>query len=117
MLELPAPAHLITAESVTEGKPDPTCYRLGRERLGLDDPGRRVLVLEDSPAGIRAGKAAGCSVLAVVTTHTAEQVLSAGPDWVVKDLASLRLLPAADGKGPVTLEIRDALRVVPETGA
>jgi glycerol 3-phosphatase-1 len=67
-------------------------------------------VLEDSPAGIRAGKAAGCKVLAVVTSHTVEQVLSAGPDWVVRDLASVRLVQAAGGEDRrVTLEIRDAL--------
>jgi glycerol 3-phosphatase-1 len=68
-----------------------------------------VLVLEDSPAGIRAGKAAGCKVLAVVTSHTAEQVLSAEPDWVVRDLASVRLVQADSGR--VTLEIRDGLGV------
>ncbi|KAK4110513.1 HAD-like protein [Canariomyces notabilis] len=114
VLNLPAPEHLITAESVANGKPDPACYRLGRERLRVDGPDKRVLVLEDSPAGIRAGKAAGCQVLAVVTSHTAEQVLAAGPDWVVRDLASVRLLRVEEGGGPVTLEVRDALVVRPQ---
>lgn len=68
-----------------------------------------MLVLEDSPAGIRAGKAAGCRVLAVVTSHTAEQVLAAEPDWVVRDLASLRLVRVEGGR--VVLEVRDALVV------
>ena len=81
---------------------------MGRERLHLESDGHNVLVLEDSPAGILAGKAAGCKVLAVVTSHTVEQVVSAGPDWVVKDLASVKLL-RAEGDGRVTLEIRDAL--------
>ena len=66
-----------------------------------------MLVLEDSPAGIRAGKDAGCKVLAVVTSHTVEQVLSAEPDWVVRDLASVRLVEVEGGR--VVLEIRDAL--------
>ncbi|KAK0618544.1 HAD-like protein [Bombardia bombarda] len=109
VLNLPAPEHLITAESVENGKPDPACYLLGRDRLGLSDAGRQILVLEDSPAGIRAGKAAGCKVLGLVTSHTAEQVLSAEPDWVVRDLASVRLVQTADGKGGVTLEIKDGL--------
>ncbi len=109
MLSLPTPEGLVTAESVTNGKPDPACYVLGRERLGLAGADKRVLVLEDSPAGIRAGKAAGCRVLAVVTSHTAEQVLAAEPDWVVRDLASVAVV-AADG-GRVVLEIRDALVV------
>lgn len=68
-------------------------------------------MLEDSPAGIRAGKAAGCRVLAVVTSHTAEQVLAAGPDWVVRDLSSVRLVSVDGEKGTVTLEVRDALVV------
>ncbi|KAL2128789.1 hypothetical protein VTI74DRAFT_8665 [Chaetomium olivicolor] len=107
ILSLPTPEYLVTAESVANGKPDPACYLLGRERLGLQGADKHVLVLEDSPAGIRAGKEAGCKVLAVVTSHTVEQVLSAEPDWVVRDLASVRLVQADGGR--VTLEIRDAL--------
>ena len=106
-LKLPKPEHLITAESVANGKPDPACYRLGRERLGLTDEQNQVLVLEDSPAGIRSGKAAGCKVLGVVTSHTAEQVLGAEPDWIVKDLDSVRVVGYEGGK--VTLEIRNGL--------
>jgi glycerol 3-phosphatase-1 len=33
VLQLPSPPHLVTAESVANGKPDPACYQLGRERL------------------------------------------------------------------------------------
>ncbi len=106
-LKLPHPEHLVTAESVEHGKPDPACYLLGKERLGLG-PEANVLVLEDSPAGIAAGKAAGCKVLGLVTSHTAEQVLGAGPDWVVRDLASVSFVESADGKG-VMLEFRDGL--------
>ena len=109
VLSLPTPQHIVTAESVTNGKPDPACYALGRERLGLAGADKRVLVFEDSPAGIIAGKEAGCKVLAVVTSHTAEQVLSAKPDWVVRDLASVRLVRAEGGE--VVLEVRDALVV------
>ncbi|AEO54133.1 hypothetical protein MYCTH_2296323 [Thermothelomyces thermophilus ATCC 42464] len=112
VLNLPTPPHLVTAESVAVGKPDPACYRLGRERLGISGAEKQVLVLEDSPAGIRAGKAAGCKVLAVVTSHTVEQVLGAEPDWVVRDLSSLRLVSVEGGR--VTLEIRDALLVKTE---
>lgn len=140
-LALPHPEVLVTAESVENGKPDPTCYNLGRSRLGLDgDSGEaesssskvggrdgrgtgkgkgkgkgEILVLEDSPAGIRAGKAAGCRVLGLVTSHTAEQVVAAGPDWVVRDLRSVRLVGsqagggAAGGRAVVTLQISDAL--------
>ncbi|TQN72243.1 Glycerol-1-phosphate phosphohydrolase 1, partial [Colletotrichum shisoi] len=107
VLQLPQPEHLVTAESVENGKPDPTCYLIGREKLGLQDPSKQILVLEDSPAGIRAGKAAGCKVLGLVTSHTVEQVVSAEPDWVVRDLDSVRVVESRDGV--VTLEFSNAL--------
>lgn len=109
VLRLPTPPDnlLITAESVENGKPDPSCYLLGRERLSVHGEGKKVLVLEDSPAGIRSGKEAGCFVLGVVTSHTLEQVANAGADWVVRDLESVKLVESSAGKG-VTLEIRDA---------
>jgi glycerol 3-phosphatase-1 len=106
-LSLPHPEHLVTAESVENGKPDPTCYLLGREKLGLQDVASQILVLEDSPAGIKAGKDAGCRVIGLVTSHTVEQVASAKPDWIVQDLASVKLLGFKDGKA--TLEIANAI--------
>ncbi len=107
-LALPTPEHLVTAESVADGKPDPSCYLLGLDRLGHGrDRAAGVLVIEDSPAGIRAGKAAGAKVLGLVTSHTAEQVLGAEPDWIVKDLDSVRLVESTGGT--VTLQFSNAL--------
>ncbi|KID76822.1 Glycerol-1-phosphate phosphohydrolase 2 [Metarhizium brunneum] len=106
-LKLAIPEHLVTAESVQNGKPDPACYRLGLEKLGLQDRPRQVLVLEDAPAGIKAGKAAGCKVIGLVTSHTVEQVVAAEPDWVVQDLESVRVVGREGGK--VTIEISNAL--------
>ncbi|KAJ4170430.1 DL-glycerol-3-phosphatase [Fusarium falciforme] len=109
--DLPTPPsdRLVTAESVEVGKPDPACYRLGRERLDLQREDAEVLVLEDSPAGIRAGKAAGCKVLGLVTSHTVEQVVAAEPDWVVQDLSSVKVLRTEGGR--VTIEVSNALRL------
>lgn len=95
-LSLPDPDVLVTAESVQEGKPDPSCFLKGREELGLKDAAKDILVLEDSPAGIKAGKAAGCKVVGLVTSHTVEQVVAAEPDWIVRDLDSVRLVEAKD---------------------
>jgi glycerol 3-phosphatase-1 len=108
VLKLPLPEYLVVAEDVENGKPDPSCYLMGMEKLRLG-AGDEVLVLEDSPAGIKAGKAAGCKVLGVVTSHTMRQVLDAGADWVVRDLSSVKLVGSGDGG--VTLEIVDALDV------
>ena len=108
MLNLPTPEYLVAAEDVENGKPDPSCYLMGKEKLGLD-AGAEVIVLEDSPAGIEAGKAAGCKVLGVVTSHTVEQVVAAKPDWVVKDLRSLKIVGIT--KDGVELEISNALEI------
>ncbi|KAI1129547.1 HAD-like protein [Nemania abortiva] len=106
-LKLPHPEHLVTAESVENGKPDPTCYKLGWSRLGLPADAE-VLVLEDSPAGIRAGKDAGCKVLGLVTSHTWEQVAAAEPDWIVQDLSSVKMVARGED-GRVTLQFSDGL--------
>lgn len=79
---LPRPSVLVTAEDVTEGKPDPQGYRLAAGKLGLD-PGQ-CAVLEDAPAGVRAGRAAGAAVIAVTTTHPAEDLEEA--DAIVSSL-------------------------------
>lgn len=59
--------------------------------------------------GIAAGRAAGCKVLGLVTSHTVEQVVHARPDWIVRDLSSIRVI--ARSQRGVELEIRDALKV------
>lgn len=56
-------AVIVSAEAVERGKPDPEPYLLGCARLGAL-PERSVAV-EDSPAGVTAGLAAGLRVLAV----------------------------------------------------
>jgi glycerol 3-phosphatase-1 len=102
ILSLPQPGHVVAAEMVEHGKPSPEGYLKGAEKLGLAPEG--LLVLEDSPAGIKAGKAAGCRVLAVTTTHTAEQVVAAGADWVVKDLQSVKIVRMDGGKAVLQIE-------------
>ncbi|KLU15652.1 MULTISPECIES: sugar phosphatase [Xenorhabdus] len=61
--ELPEPAHWVTAESVTNGKPNPEPYLLGAEKLGLLP--EECVVFEDAAAGIHAGLDAGCQVVVV----------------------------------------------------
>jgi mannitol-1-/sugar-/sorbitol-6-phosphatase len=60
---------------VARGKPAPDPYLLGAERLGVDPAD--CIVLEDAPAGIAAGRAAGMTVWAVATTHAPEQLSAA----------------------------------------
>jgi len=81
---LPVPTVLVAAEDVAEGKPDPEGYRKAAAALGFDI--RRCLVIEDAPAGLQAGRAAGASVLAVATSHPAEDLAPA--DEVVPTLSA-----------------------------
>jgi len=61
------PAVLVTAEDVAIGKPNPACYVLGAQRLGVST--QDCLVFEDATVGIRAGEAAGADVIVVTSTH------------------------------------------------
>lgn len=45
------------------------------------------LVVEDAPTGIRAGKAAGCLVLATCTSHDRAALEKERPDFLVEDLS------------------------------
>lgn len=106
VLKLAHPKFLVVAEDVEVGKPDPQCYLLGRSRLGLNHS-TSILVVEDAPSGIKAGKAAGFKVLGLATTHTIDQLKAAGADWIVQDLRSVALV-GVDGQ--VKIEIKNALR-------
>jgi HAD superfamily hydrolase (TIGR01509 family) len=61
---LPEPDVLVTAESVTRGKPDPEGYLRAARELGVEPAA--CVVLEDAPAGVAAGVAAGMHVVAIV---------------------------------------------------
>jgi len=62
---LPLPAVQVYGEDVASSKPAPDSYVLACRRMGTRPSD--CLVLEDSPAGVQAGKAAGCLVLALTT--------------------------------------------------
>ena len=57
------PAVLVTADDVAEGKPAPEGYRNAAALLGV--PVADCVVLEDSTAGVAAGRAAGARVVGV----------------------------------------------------
>jgi HAD superfamily hydrolase (TIGR01509 family) len=82
---LPVPAVLVAAEEVDRGKPDPAGYLRAAQLLGVD-PAHGV-VLEDAPAGIEAGRAAGMTVIAVATTNDESALRRA--NGVVPDLRAL----------------------------
>ncbi|SFO91058.1 sugar-phosphatase [Pseudomonas sp. NFACC24-1] len=89
---IPSPAVMVTAEDVSDGKPNPACYRLAAERLQVTP--RECLVFEDAEAGIRAGEAAGADVMVVTATHT-HPVVTLHPQ--IKDYRSLGVEVGAGG--------------------
>jgi sugar-phosphatase len=87
---LPLPKKLITANDITHGKPHPEPYLKGASALGF--PAVECIVVEDVPAGIRAGKAAGASVIAFKTTVQESALQDAGATWILNNCADIRLL-------------------------
>ena len=59
---------VLTAESVTQGKPHPEVYQLAAQKLGVSP--NAMLVLEDSHIGSTAAARAGACVIAVPTSHS-----------------------------------------------
>lgn len=87
-------AFLLGAEDVARSKPDPEIYRTAADRFGVD-PGA-LLVLEDSPAGLAAAKAAGAFAVGVPHDHSPADGLGAADRVVARldDPELFALLPA-----------------------
>lgn len=87
---LAKPKFILTGSDIVHGKPHPEPFLKAAAMVGQDP--RDCLVIEDTPAGIRAGKAAGCRVLALRTTMSEAVLEAAEPDWIAESCASVRLL-------------------------
>jgi mannitol-1-/sugar-/sorbitol-6-phosphatase len=92
---IPIPRVMITAESIERGKPDPDCYLKGAEALGVAP--QDCVVVEDAPIGATAARAAGMRLIALTTTHRADQLEPA--DLVVPDLThvTVRMVERTNG--------------------
>ncbi|MCW3063399.1 MAG: HAD-superfamily hydrolase subfamily variant 3 [Solirubrobacterales bacterium] len=82
---LPIPRVLVSSDGLERGKPDPACFVIAARRLGADPA--RCVVLEDAPAGILAGRAAGATVIALRTTHADDELRDAHA--IADDLSAL----------------------------
>jgi sugar-phosphatase len=93
---LPMPPVLVCAEDVTRGKPSPDAFLLAARSLGVAP--EQCLVVEDAPAGIQAARAAEMGVIALTTTHRADQLVA---DACTESLVGVhlgRVNRAADGR-------------------
>ena len=92
---LPLPRVLVTADDVAASKPSPDGYLLAAERLGVRPAD--CLVIEDTPVGIAAGRAAGMRTIAITTTFGSRQLAG---DHHIADYRSVRLWSARSSSRP-----------------
>ncbi|MGO9402371.1 MAG: HAD family hydrolase [Terriglobales bacterium] len=92
---LPIPNTMTTSSDVKIGKPDPEPYLKAAAKLGF--AASDCIVMEDAPAGIRAGKAAGARVIAFLTTMPRRDLENAGADWIVQNCTDI--VASRDGAG------------------
>lgn len=97
---LPRPKVLITGDDVGRGKPDPEGYMAAALRLGRNPAD--CLAFEDAPSGLAAARAAGCTVVALTTTHPSGRLQGVNAHGIVPNLAWVRL-GRKDGRVQVTL--------------
>jgi len=92
------PPIMISAEDVTNGKPNPEVYLKAAAALGMASD--KCMVFEDAPAGIAAALAAGMEAVAVLTTYPASEFPADVPK--VNDLTHV-FLAESDGDLQITL--------------
>ncbi len=102
---LPRPRFFITSDDVENGKPAPEPYLKAAELLGFAPAD--CVVIEDAPAGVRSGKAAGCRVIAVCTTMPQAELRSAGADWLAEDCSAITLLSGERGESKLALRVKE----------
>ena len=90
---LPLPANFVTSSDIVNGKPHPEPYLKGASVLGF--PAAECIVVEDAPAGIRAGKAGKAAVIAFRTTAPDTALRTAGADWILNDCSDIHLAGSA----------------------
>ncbi|PAA97852.1 sugar phosphatase [Serratia fonticola] len=90
---VPLPEVFITSERVKQGKPHPDAYLLGAQGLGLAP--QDCVVVEDAPAGILSGLAAGCQVIAVNAPADAPKLNQV--DLILSSLEQLKIAKSEQG--------------------
>jgi mannitol-1-/sugar-/sorbitol-6-phosphatase len=92
---IPVPERIITADDVTDGKPHPAPYLAGAALLGFEP--EECVVFEDAESGSKAGRAAGCTVIATTFSHSIESLSAA--HYLVPDLTGIRAEADPDSIG------------------
>ena len=76
---------IVSADDVTNGKPNPEVFLKGAQKLNRQP--ERCVVFEDAFVGIQAGKSGGMKVVGIATTHPIEKLTAA--DIALHDLVNV----------------------------
>jgi mannitol-1-/sugar-/sorbitol-6-phosphatase len=90
---LPMPRVLVCADEIQHGKPHPEGYLSAAKRLGR--AAADCVVIEDTPPGLEAARAAGMRAVAVCGTYAANDLALA--DIIIPSLNALRIAESPDG--------------------
>lgn len=80
---------IVTAERVKNGKPDPECYLLAAQELGVDPA--ESIVFEDSMSGVQAAARAGAAVVGINQPSVAEVLKKSGAKLVLPDFRATEI--------------------------
>ena len=78
---------IASGAEVENGKPAPDVFLLAAKRLGVD--AKDCLILEDSKAGVKAGKASGAKVFMVPDMFTVDRECEDTADGILKNLGEV----------------------------
>jgi sugar-phosphatase len=96
---IPVSNRIVTAESVSEGKPHPAPYLAGAALLGFRP--EDCVAFEDASSGAKSARAAGCTVVATTFSHSIESLAAA--HYLIEDLNGVEVATLAGNEG---LELR-----------
>jgi len=102
---IPVPERMIMAESVREGKPNPAPYLAGAALLGFKP--EECVAFEDASSGARAGRAAGCTVVATTFSHSREELHAA--HYLIPDVTGVSV-ETLEGDSGVRLRFTPLVR-------
>ena len=77
-------------------KPHPQAYQLAAKYLNVSSA--RCIVFEDSISGVRAGVAAGCTVVGVLSSQTRDVMISLGCADTIHDFTQIDVQDMMDGR-------------------
>ncbi len=108
---LPLPSVMVPADGVQKGKPDPEGYLKAAELLNI--PIGDCVVIEDAPAGIAAGRAAGARVIGLATSMPPDTLAAA--HLLLSSLDRIELIAGNGRSNTFTISVRDGILAAPHT--